>query len=205
MEGSGNYLRGSLMPFLILALVAGLIAWICFRVAKTIDRRRKRRAEEIQRRFRPDDLFCEEQHIGFKFASQEFVIGTICEAHVYRFDEMTRCELVRNGVSVISTNRGSQIGGALIGGAILGIPGLLIGGLSGSKSSVENVKSVVLKVHVNDPENPFHEVCFFAAGGQGQKPGILNQNAIALAERFYGHCLNAMKPAVAAQDLGSDL
>jgi hypothetical protein len=178
--------------FLIFLIVLVLLAVVCLGLAFAIDRQWQRRRQEITDRYKPDVLFCEEQFLGFRFSERKLFVGTINEEHEYTFDQITKCEVMKDNVTTISTDRGSQLAGAVVGGALLGAPGALIGGLSSSKTSKENLKSVILKLYVDDPAHPVHDVCFFAATGNG-KGG--NREGIGLADQFYAHCLNAMRAA----------
>lgn len=79
---------------------------------------------------------------------------------VYSYHDILKSEILTDGISVTSTNRGSQLGGALLGGLLAGGVGALIGGLSGSTTSQEKVKKVELNVIVNDSVNPIHKIAF---------------------------------------------
>ncbi|GIP42826.1 hypothetical protein J45TS6_12850 [Paenibacillus sp. J45TS6] len=79
---------------------------------------------------------------------------------VYSYRDILKSEILTDGMSVTSTNRGSQIGGALLGGLLAGGVGALIGGLSGSTTSQEKVKKIELNVIVNDTVNPIHKIAF---------------------------------------------
>jgi hypothetical protein len=183
------------MPFLILIVVLFAVGYLCLRAAKAIDKVWAKRTSEIVAKYRPSILFCRSQYIGFQFEERRLVIGDLANEHEYDFSQMTKVELVRDDVPVVTTNRGSQIAGALVGGALLGVPGAVVGGLTGSKSTTVKIKNVSLKVYVDDPDFPVHTVCFFAAPGQGQKEGRLIRKDLELAEKFYGLCLNALREA----------
>ncbi|NMM52937.1 SHOCT domain-containing protein [Paenibacillus aquistagni] len=79
---------------------------------------------------------------------------------VYSYRDILKSEILTDGISVTSTNRGSQMGGALLGGLLAGGVGVLIGGLSGSTTSHEKVKKIELNVIVNDTANPIHKIAF---------------------------------------------
>ncbi|MEC0089894.1 SHOCT domain-containing protein [Paenibacillus macquariensis] len=79
---------------------------------------------------------------------------------IYKYGDILKSEILTDGISVTSTNRGSQIGGALLGGVLAGGIGAIIGGLSGSQSSEEKVKKIELNVIVNDTVNPIHKISF---------------------------------------------
>ncbi|WP_342576000.1 hypothetical protein [Paenibacillus sp. FSL M8-0142] len=79
---------------------------------------------------------------------------------VYSYRDILKSEILTDGVSITSTNRGSQLGGALLGGLLAGGVGAMIGGLSGSTTSQEKVKKIELNVIVNDTANPVHKITF---------------------------------------------
>lgn len=54
-----------------------------------------------------------------------------------------------------------------IGGVVGGGVGAIIGGLSGSTHTKQDVKQVVLKLLVNDIENPVHEISFIEMTNTG--------------------------------------
>lgn len=64
---------------------------------------------------------------------------------------------VKSGVTITKTDRGSQIAGVVVGGVLLGGVGALIGGLTGKKESKTiDTGYALLKITVNDTENPVH-------------------------------------------------
>ncbi|MBB2697940.1 UNVERIFIED_ORG: hypothetical protein GGI66_002600 [Rhizobium esperanzae] len=84
---------------------------------------------------------------------------------VFNFSDLVGVEVLRNGSSVHRTNRGSQVAGAAVGAVLLGPVGLLLGGLTGSKRSIEKVDRLSLKIFTNDLVNPTHEIVFLNAPG----------------------------------------
>ncbi|GIP58092.1 SHOCT domain-containing protein [Paenibacillus woosongensis] len=89
-----------------------------------------------------------------------FVVLNSYKDRVYKYKDILKSEILTDGISVTSTNRGSQFGGALLGGFVAGGVGALIGGLSGSTTSQEEVKKIELNVIVNDTTNPIHKIAF---------------------------------------------
>jgi hypothetical protein len=90
-----------------------------------------------------------------------------------RFEELASCELLVNGGSVASTNRGSQIVGAGVGAAVLGIPGMIVGGLSSSQSVSHKIASIELRVRVADLDKPAYSFKFLSGSGPGFDPGAV--------------------------------
>lgn len=78
----------------------------------------------------------------------------------FRFDELVAVEVVRDGMTIEKTNRGSQAMGAAVGGALLGPAGFLLGGLTGSKRHEGSIARLVLKITVNDLQRPIIDMVF---------------------------------------------
>ncbi len=76
------------------------------------------------------------------------------------FSSLIESELKEDGISIIKTSRGSSIGGALIGGVIAGGVGAIVGGLSGTKSSQDEVRKIQLNLTVDDLSYPIHTIDF---------------------------------------------
>lgn len=115
---------------------------------------------------------------------------------VYGFQKISEVSLLKDGVTITSTNRGSQALGATVGGVAFGGIGALIGGLSGSTTSQDRVRRVALRIKVDDPDHPVHEVTMF--NWEGDKKGVkadgfIIQNALKEAEEFMAHVSNAIR------------
>lgn len=78
------------------------------------------------------------------------------EFQVFEYRELLSSELLEDGSSISKTSRGSQIGGALIGGLVLGPVGLLLGGLTGKKETIDKITRIDLAIVVNDSSDPRH-------------------------------------------------
>ena len=73
------------------------------------------------------------------------------------------CEVIEDGVQIARTNRGSQLAGVAVGGALLGGVGAVIGGLSGSSRSVNNVTTLALRFVTDDFDKPIHDIDLYGA------------------------------------------
>lgn len=94
---------------------------------------------------------------------------------IFRFEDLVGVEVLRNGSSVQKTNRGGQAIGAAAGAVLLGPVGLLLGGLTGSKRSIEKVDRLSLKIFTNNLVQPVHEIVFFAAPGSDPNSFLVKQ------------------------------
>jgi len=78
------------------------------------------------------------------------------------FSELLSVEIAVNGDTLSKTNRGSQVLGGAVGGLLLGPAGLLVGALSGSKTSVERVSKISIKILISNIDNPSFEIIFYS-------------------------------------------
>ena len=100
----------------------------------------------------------------------------------------------RGGVQLAYANRGSQLAGIAVGGALLGGIGAVVGGLSGSSRSVNNVTKVVLRFVTDDFDKPKHDIVLldwsFAKKGMTRDNGIYKEaleTARVVARESHGH------------------
>lgn len=87
--------------------------------------------------------------------------------YVYSFDDILRSEILKDGITINKTDRGSQIGGALIGGAIAGGVGAVIGGLGGSSESTSVTNKLELQIAINNIEKSSYKIYFLAPHDTG--------------------------------------
>lgn len=156
--------------------------------------------KSIREEFEPDELFIsasDQSFIGIKFDSGQFIIGNTGFRKAYLFSEVVALEIVKDGASITSTNRGSQALGAAVGGIALGGVGLLAGALSGSKRTKERVKELALKITVEDHVSPMHRVTFL--NWPGDKGLEASDSTVKTAadqlDRFHAHLTVGMRKA----------
>ncbi len=101
--------------------------------------------------------------IALSANGKEVVLGDVTQPNTYPMTAIATVEVLKDGSSITSTDRGSQAAGALVGGAALGGIGLLIGGLSGTRRNKNIIHSLALKVVVEDRMKPVYIVYFFKA------------------------------------------
>lgn len=109
--------------------------------------------------------------------------GNWINTEVFEPSEVLSAELYIDGECETRTSRTSQAAGALVGGLLLGGVGVVVGGLTGKKKSRRMVSSVVLRVMVNDSDNPLHEVSLLAREQPRESPQV--QKLIDTARTFH--------------------
>ncbi len=99
------------------------------------------------------------------------------------------CEILEDDIQLAYVNRGSQLAGIAVGGILLGGVGAVIGGLSGSKRSINNVNKVVLRFRTDDFDRPKHDIVLldwsFSKKGL-KRDGMLYRGALEMAELWHG-------------------
>lgn len=101
--------------------------------------------------------------MGFKKKSRQIMLGTTSTPVFIPYSDIIGCEIKTNGNSVTKTNRGSQAAGAAIGAVALGGVGLLLGGLSGSKTNRESLMKIEVVIQTLNEDFPSHTVTLFKA------------------------------------------
>ena len=105
---------------------------------------------------------------------------------LYAFSDLVAVEVQKNGQSLETTNRGSQIAGAAVGAVLLGPLGLLVGGLSGSKKKVETVRELSLKLYLTDLRHPVTELVFFKSSSNHKPTDFAVTEAAKRLDEWYG-------------------
>jgi hypothetical protein len=92
---------------------------------------------------------------------------------VYPGSAVVSAEVFEDGRSVLVSQRGRQVGGAILGGIVAGTTGALIGGIGTAPGSKEYVERVELRIVIDDPDHPLWDIVFLSTratrgGGQHQ-------------------------------------
>ncbi len=156
--------------------------------------------------FLVDDLYVSavnQSILGISFGTRKLIVGSAGRPIAYSFSDIIEVELVRNGVTLTQTNRGSQLVGAAIGGAALGGVGALIGGVTGSSRSRERLAELSLKITVEDSAAPVHVVSLLSIKGKGMDPSSTKgRQAVSRVEQLHGMLLVAMRKSRADAPTG---
>lgn len=106
---------------------------------------------------------------------------------IYNFDDVIQSEVIIDNSTVTKTNRSKQVVGSVVGGAIAGVPGMIIGGLSGEQITTEKIKSIELKLTLNDLDNPIFKINFSPISNKSfSKDSPQVRNAITSIDRWHG-------------------
>jgi hypothetical protein len=132
--------------------------------------------------------------IAIHHDARAIVLGTTRSHKQYPWQSIASVDVVRDGSSITSTNRGSQLMGAAVGEVLLGPLGLLIGGVSGSKRTVQRISQIGLKIIVDDRVKPIYTIDFLRVPGSGAEPrNKLVKSAAQRAEHVHALLVNAIR------------
>ena len=82
---------------------------------------------------------------------------------------------------------------------LLGPAGLLLGGLTGSKRTVEKLKRLSLKLYTNDLYRPITEIVFYSNMNGGDPDGFLEKASARTLDEWYGRFLTIAQSATQQQ------
>lgn len=183
------------------AIAAGIIQAMVGSATK------KSALEKISSRFPLAKLHAHEDgsYLAIDIPSKTIVVGRVkatldgpqYEA-TYDFGQIAKVDLSVDGNSLTSTNRGSQVLGAAVGAVALGGVGAVIGGLSGSSRTSNNVRKIAVNIIADDDAKPFHSVTFMKAVDQkkGNAPtSIVVTQPMKQGEEFNALLVNAIRTA----------
>lgn len=164
---------------------------------------------EIAARFVLDDLYispADGSLVGISHERQALVLGSIPSQVEVPFREVAAIEVLKNGVTLTQTNRGSQLVGAAVGAAAFGGLGALAGGLTGSSRSKERLNGLSLKVTTLQATEPVHKVTFLPeARGKGiESTSKEGKQALSALERMHALAAAALIQAERARPRESD-
>ena len=183
----------------ILVLCAASIAigaWIAIRNAG------KARKLEEELRSLPDfnaaDVYVSSWNVAAVAIDRERRELALADANdllILPISSIVSCEILEDGVQLAYANRASQPAGVAVGGALLGGVGAVVGGLSGSSRSANNVAKVVLRFVTDDFDKPKHDIVLL---DWSSKKGMRRGNpvymmAIETAELWHARVMAMMK------------
>jgi hypothetical protein len=132
--------------------------------------------------------------IALNHDRRAIVLGTTKAHKSYPWTAIASVDVIRDGSSITSTNRGSQLMGAAVGEVLLGPLGLLIGGVTGSKRTVQRVSQIGIKIIIDDRHTPVYAVNFLRLPGNGADPkNKLVKDAAQRVEHVHALLVNAIR------------
>ncbi len=153
------------MEYWFLAIAIGaiglLVAWVALRIFLV------RKAGSIKQRirelddFEADDVYVSDQNLGgiaIDLKRREILLTDAEEFRRFTVPSMMSCEILEDDVQLAYANRGSQLAGVAVGGILLGGVGAVIGGLSGSRRTVNKVRKMILRFVTDDFKKPNHDI-----------------------------------------------
>ncbi|MGG1758515.1 hypothetical protein ABEQ76_05520 [Bacillus velezensis] len=79
----------------------------------------------------------------------------------YNFKDIVDVEIIIDGKAISKVSKGEAFLGASVGGALAGSVGAIVGGGTASSSTKEYVKSIHLRLCVEDYDYPYYDIAFF--------------------------------------------
>ena len=123
--------------------------------------------------------------IAYDIDSKKFcIIDEFKQTHVFEYKQLLQSEIIVDGETYIKQSTTNTIGRTVLGGLIGGGVGAVIGGVTGKKHKKEKVKSVDLKIIVNNPSNPIYKINF--SNIEIKKDSLLYRAAFSDAEKWHG-------------------
>jgi hypothetical protein len=195
--GASNAGSGAGTTILLLIAAGGIIVFVV-RHQMNQDALRRNQEQEFVAAHQGWDVYISPYNrgvIGLNRDGAEIVLGIVSASKRYPLSDVASVEVLKDGASITSTNRGSQLVGAAVGDLLLGPAGLLLGGLSGSKRTRSTIHSVAMKVIVDDRAAPFHVIEFFKSpdknGTDAKSPRITP--SLARADHFHALMVTALR------------
>ncbi|MCC7168656.1 MAG: hypothetical protein IT565_13910 [Rhodospirillales bacterium] len=156
---------------------------------------------EIIARFGESDIYISSNNfsvIAFYFKEGKILLGKYLYLLRYNFNSIIKAEIIRNGVSLTSPDRGAQAFGAIMGGVGFGLAGAFVGALMASSATEERIKKLSIRIITNDPKNPIYEFLLMelASDKKGLSPDDLTAKPILeFGDKIYALLLIAMRQA----------
>ncbi len=181
--------------FILLLLILCVLSGIGVAIYVSMGNDRDRRIKEVAAKLiGAEDTFVSSwdgSFVALNYKTKKILIGRTEPGKQFNFKDILQVDLLRDNNVITSTNRGSQLAGAVVGGIVLGPLGALAGALSSKTLSQNFIRKLVLRIIMDDGA---HSVTFIDAGGshQGIDPTRF-QFAIDQADSVYGWILRAIR------------
>gem|GEM_PF-1573754 len=148
-------------------LTVGAVAYLCYLPFSLSDKKlakenadKNRLLTEYDKDFESDHSYVIiDEKIAVSESEQLFKIykidsdNKIIESKI-RFDQIMDSEIVMDNNIVLQASRSEQIGGAILGSMVAGGVGAIIGASSPTQTQLEGIKSIQLRIRIDDFKNP---------------------------------------------------
>jgi hypothetical protein len=105
------------------------------------------------------------------------------DARIFQGQDILEAEVVEDGYSVTKSSTSSVAGRAVLGGLLLGPAGAIVGGVTAKRRTDGKVKSIDLRVIVNDTAKPIHTINFMNI--EQEKGSAIYKKAFADAKHWH--------------------
>ena len=149
--------------------------------------------------FEPTDVYVSSINfagVAIDASRREILLADEAALRRFTMSSIVACEILEDDVRLAYVNRGSQLAGIAVGGILLGGVGAVVGALSASKRSINNVSKVILRFMTDDFERPKHDIVLldwsFSKKGL-KRDGMLYREALETAELWHDRVTAMMK------------
>lgn len=190
--------------FIFVSIVVCILVGVGMAISMSMGNDRERRIKEMAtKQIGADDIFVsfwDGSFVALNYKTRQLLIGKAEQWKQFTFQQIVQVDLLRDNNVITSTDRGSQLAGAVIGGIAFGGLGALAGALSSKTLSQNLIRKLVLRIIMDDGA---YSVTFIDAGGahQGLEPTRF-QFVLDQADAVYGWILRAIRmtqPTATAQ------
>ena len=178
---------------IVVVVIVVVISSISENNKKNSDIKSLNSAIDAQRDFSDSQrVFSVDRRTGILIDEKRKKLGLFTKAgdsyhiNVIPYRDVLCSEVFEDGLSVTSTNRGSQVGGALIGGLALGGVGAIIGGLSGKTTSKNTIQRIDVRITINSTSSPIFDLNFLNESAGVGKDSEGYKSASNSARRWQG-------------------
>lgn len=190
--------------------VVGVVIWGLAQGQANVQRAENAIIRARNRRgFNPNDIYAsrfDPNGFAIDANSNKVLLIRKSDDQEIRFDNLVSVEVLLDNATITSTNRLSQVGGAVVGGALFGVAGALVGGLSGSSRTSDGIRKISVKLIIDDFNSPNHEVVFldWSHSKKGLSPdNQVVKDALKEAEKWHARFSTIIKRLDSAQRISA--
>ncbi|MEQ8548740.1 MAG: hypothetical protein RIC03_12560 [Cyclobacteriaceae bacterium] len=171
--------------FIIVGIVLFVLA--ASNLIKDSDAKEKRRKDWLRGKidkvdgFNPSKTFIDTPNTVVSIDKENkkiFVKIDSSKGKVINYKKLIGCELLEDGEKVYSRSAGSTAGRVIAGSLILGPVGAIVGAATGKSVEKKKIKSLKLRLLVNDEINPIITIPFLELDSAHKPEGILVKDSL---------------------------